>query len=73
MYPALFERPSRNIQPLEDVPNVIDELDEEDGYDRFSAKTFHEFQDPYKELEGEEDEDLGWANLGYGVEDYSVQ
>lgn len=58
MFATLFDRPARETSLVEDVPNEIDLLDEEDGYDRFSKKTKYEGKASYNAYAGvEKDED----------------
>lgn len=75
MYPASYSYSPRLSS--EDVPNVIDELDEEDGYDRFSKKTKYEAKADYNAYAGveknEEDQDLEDFYDGlYDGNDHSV-
>lgn len=58
MFNTLFDRPIRETSLVEDVPNEIDLLDEEDGYDRFSKRTKYESKSSYNAYAGvEKDED----------------
>ena len=62
MFATLFDRPVRETSLVEDSPNEIDLLDEEDGYDRFSKKTKYEAKADYNAYAGvdndEEDVDV---------------